>query len=474
MAKLINSGSITSEKSPNILKGNESPTRGEMELSIGLKNEWLWNNLPVTGLLNVSTVKCDYYSINVNETTYGNSTKEVKTNLTATFFDKINNFTIYQRDSSDIEDETNSDRGLNIHLGPKQSIVLGQTQLIPKENDHIILHSQIKQGLAYPYRVTKVTPVLLNQQESFIIEYAQSKLFKSAEELDARVVVEKDFIEKNVGTGNQVLFDKETSKKLEAVATIFNRLTTSYTEAFYDEEKDVAAFDWKFRANYNEQDCTPTHIMFIYAAIRRFQEKHDVLKYGFYNNTLFVGPAYPIPREEANYNNSLYAKLIDKDFCKISEDPGYVDNITSTIMQEFLKCCENRDYYNEDHGIEYTPQYAYRTKLYFLEKTNHSILSRFYMSGIITCDMIEMPEISDGITRSSHVNYTLKSPAICRVLDAYMSNNRDSLIRAILGLKRYSIDRENLDDYFGIPLLLYVVGDLINSMNGKFRNTYYG
>lgn len=96
------------------------------------------------------------------------------------------------------------------------------------------------------------------------------------------------------------------------------------------------------------------------------------------------------------------------------------------------------------------------------------------MSGIITCDMIEMPEISDGITRSSHVNYTLKSPAICRVLDAYMNNNRDSLIKAILGLKRYSIDRENLDDYFGIPLLLYVVGDLINSMNGKFRNTYYG
>lgn len=473
MAKLINSGNIKST-SPNLLAGNENPSRGDMELNIGLKNEWLWNNLPVTGLLNVSTVKCDYYSINVNETTYGNSTKEVKTNATATFFDKINNFVIYQRDATDIDDEANADRGLNIHLGPKQSIVLGQTQLIPKENDHIILHSQLRQGLAYPYRVTKVTPILLNQKESFIIEYAQSKLFKNVEELDRRVVIEKDFIEKNVGTGNQVLFDKETSKEVEAITTIFERLTTSYTEAFYDEEKDVVAVNWKFRDNYNEQDVTPTNLMFIYAAIRRFQEKHDVLKYGFYRNTLFVGPAYPIPREEANYNNSLYAKLIDRDFCKVGEDPGYVDNITSTTMMEFVKCCKDRDYYNEEHGDEYVPKYVYRTKLYFLEKTNHSILSRFYMSKIITCDMIEMPEISDGITRSSHVNYVLKSPAICRVLDAYMNNDSDGLTKSILKLKRYSIDKENIDDYFGIPLLLYVIGDTLNTMNGKERNTYYG
>lgn len=470
MAKLVSSG----KGAPLADVLSDNPSRGDMELQIGIRNEWLWNNTPVTGLLNVATIRCDYYSINVNETTYGNTTKEVKTNMTATFFNKINNFILYQRDGNEIEDSNGTDRALNIHLGPKQSVIIGQTQVVPKENDHIILQSQSKLGLYYPFRVTKVSPILFNQQESFLIEYSQSQIFKNAEELDYRVVKEYDFIEKNVGTGNQVLFDKETSDNVSALTDIFNRLAVSYTQAFYDDEKDVAAFKWEIFPDREEQNIRPNKYWFMYGALKLFQEKVGALKYGFYSNTLFIGSSYPIPREETNYNHSLYIKLIDKEFCKVEEESGYTDNACSEAMHAFEKAFIERDYYNEDHGIEYTPRYSYRTKLYFLENALHSILNRFYMSKIITVDMIEKPDISDLFTRSAHIHYVLKSPAICRVLDAYMDGDNTALMNAIMKLKRYSIDKENIDDYMGIPLLLYAISSCIDTASGTSRNTYYG
>ena len=87
MARIINKGSHSK---------NTRPNRENAELLIGIRNREFYNS-PFTKLTNVATVKCNYYSINENESTYSEGTWNLKDSLKALRYDKIENFVIYDR-----------------------------------------------------------------------------------------------------------------------------------------------------------------------------------------------------------------------------------------------------------------------------------------------------------------------------------------------------------------------------------------
>lgn len=458
---------------------SKSHDRASIELQIGLNNR-KWYESPVTSLISAPSVLCDYYRINKNETTFTETLNMTQSHSKTNRFDKISNFVMYGRGSESLEDKPDAEKRLSINLANQQSIIVG-VAFVPIEGDHIILHGNT---VKKPYMVEKVTPLKLIDREVWQIDYRETERF-TASELEERVVNRFNFDSGAIGSGLNPIVPSDLSDKRDKCEEAIKSLNKSFIDTFYDIEHDVLGFSPSFgsasgagieisNTQYAEL-FNKTKYIFNHYVNPFMQDKHRILKYGFDRNDLMLSNIYKFDREEVNYKTSLYQKLLKRQFKKMGEViiNGTEDLITddSSVLLDVSEAI--KDIIHRDDGYDYIPKYDYSIKFYLRRRSNHLILTTLFNSGIILVDMMNTASFVDPELRSHYVTYRLTSPRICEFLDMWMDNDIDGIISNIDKLDDILIDKDNIDDYIGIPLLMIVVEESLNSINKDIKSKTY-
>ena len=442
---------------------NPSPRldRPTAEAAIAQKNKSYYNAfLKATS---APTVLCNYWSVD-SRTSYSESTKNVKMNHDAKKFMLIKEMHIYNYDSEDLEDKTTEDRRLSINLSPKTSF-LQPGSILPKEGDHLVIKSQ--SSIAKPYMVTKVTPLKFLDKEVWNIEYSESTVF-TFDELMARTVSTKVYVPNNSGSGGATLLDEDLKPLIDLALSVVDKLQTKYVEQFYDMQMDAVVYK-----PYEHHD--KLHLN--YYANDKMQDIHGVLRYGYDKNKLFFQNTYGFDAISENYDQSLYGQLDDKWFEE--RDEYCPENTNGKVVSDasiaLLKALELRErIFAEYRGFpDYTSKYVYSTRLHLRPKVNHQILTRYYNSNVMYVDMFDTAGFFDDKLKRSWVEYEIKSPVICPVLDMYMEDKWDDILAWCKKLKRFSPSKYNIDDFMGIPLMLICINKAIDAKtDSNNKGTY--
>lgn len=459
MAKVLNTlGNITSKTT--------LPNRGEITQGIGSSIKDFVNKTPIADMVNLTPLLSIYFAKDVYNTTYGNNTKESKNIRETDRYIEIENVPLYMNGGKDIDSDGQQDRAINIHLTSKTFYLLPMNEIVPKEGDHLILKIQGK--YAYPYMITKVTPVLLAEKPGFEVEMSQSNVWSSINEI--RENVTKTLVYKGYqdGKGSRVIMEKDIDQMIETLNNVFSYLSKSYTDTFYDNEYDVLYISNKDKYNDN---IHYTRTLYYLVSMAKLQEYNPVLTYGFDMNKLFLTLPVKPDLEEPNYKFSIFYKMLTKNFCK-RRPSMMLHALDNDGYQHMLDIISERSYYNEIDGLKYTPKYSYSTKFYIKPHYKHSILSRFYNVEDVICEIYETVKPNSSLTWN-YISYELLSPTITYFLDLYMDGEVDTFIKDIGKLERYVVYKENIDDFIGIPLLLITIKSMINDLNGKQEGTYY-
>ena len=88
-------------------------------------------------------------------------------------------------------------------------------------------------------------------------------------------------------------------------------------------------------------------------------------------------------------------------------------------------------------------------------------------------DMFDTAGFFDDKLKRSWVEYEIKSPVICPVLDMYMEDKWDDILAWCKKLKRFSPSKYNIDDFMGIPLMLICINKAIDAKtDSNNKGTY--
>lgn len=460
MPKIIQTlSNLTTPNLPNVNKGTISQ-------HIGSNIKDFVNKTPIADMVNISSFLAYYFSKDVYNTTYGNNTKEAKDIRNTDRYIEIEHVPLYMNSGKDIDNDSQQDRALNIHLANKTFYLLPMNEIVPKEGDHVIL--EIQEKYAYPYMITKVTPVLLAEKPGFEVEMAQSPVWTSLNDIRNNVTRTLVYTGYQDGAGSRVLRDKDKDNVINKLSSIFTYLSKSYGDVFYDDEFDVLYIA-------NEEPYTGNKMfsrnLFYLVSLAKLQEYNPVLTYGFNANKLFLTLPVKPELEEPNYKYSIFYKMINKNFCKRKPILA-IQSTNNETYQCMLDMISDRDYYNEMDGFNYKPKYSYSTKFYIKDHFQHSILSRFFNIKDILSEIYETVKPSSSKSLN-YITYELMNPTISYFLDLYMDNNINDFVDNLNKLERYIIYKENIDDYIGIPLLLISLKQIIEDISGSQNATYY-
>ena len=446
------------------------PSREVQELITGLYNKNMINS-PFTRLINQGSMLVDYYSINEAETTYTDVLNFTQDYGKTVRFDKVSNFTLYGRgDDLEIDDRgKDAERSLAINLTNKQSVVLPNT-IVPKEHDHIVIKSQ--GSLAKPFMVTKVMPIKLIDRDAFVIDYVETSMFETPA-LEERVVNRYTFDASKVGSGMQSVIPEAQANLNSELLGIIDDLQSQFVEAFYNVELDVLGFSPTIGDIGSYAKCNSAEIynhaqfIFNHYANDLMQQNKNILKFGYDRNTLFLTNTYGFDRTLINYKTSLYEKLMQKKFNLMSETVPQGDEmlITTPGAVIFDYSLDLRNLINDEYGIDYTPKYSYDIKFYLREKNDHLILTNLFNTGIILVDMLNTASFIDPTLKSVHVTYQMFHPVITKFLDMWMVNDIKGICTNLKELNNIMVDKDNIDDYLGIPMLLLVLDIIYKELN---------
>lgn len=443
-----------------------NPSRGQITQGIGSNIKDFVNKTPIADMVNLTPLLAIFFSKDVYNTTYGNNTKEAKHIRETDRYIEIQHVPLYMNSGKDIDSEGQQDRAINIHLTSKTFYLLPMNEIVPKEGDHLIL--EIQEKYAYPYQITKVTPVLLAEKPGFEVEMSQSPVWSSINEIRNNVTKTLVYTGYQDGAGSRVIREKNIDDMINKLNNTFSYLSKSYTDAFYDNEYDVLYISNKDKYDDN---IHYTRTLYYLVSMAKMQEYNPVLTYGFNANKLFLTLPVKAELEEPNYKYSIFYKMITKTFCK--RKPNMMIHSTDDdSYQHMLDILTERDYYNEVDGFKYKSKYSYGTKFYIKSHYNHSILSRFYNVEDVISEIYETVKPNSQMTWN-YISYELENPTISYFLDLYMDNDINTFVDELGRLERYIVYKENIDDFIGIPLLLIALKAIISDLNGKQEGTYY-
>lgn len=501
MAKVIDySGRKTSGSTKQSVKvektANGRPDRASTELSIGIAHREFYTN-QFTKLLNTPTVLVDYYSINTKETTFSENMNQIKDSFKAIRYDKINNFVIYDRPTEELENKDKDDRELSINMTNKTSIVLSNT-ISPVCGDHLIIKSQGR--LQRPFKVVRVSPMKFIDKEVWEIEYIESDLYgmNNINMLEKSVINNYEFVNGNVGVeGMKCILLKDSISTMEKLKKIYKDLNMNFTNTFYNKTYDILSVvlneegfysvnvsnDWNTRAggtkiNYLDGVGNQSHgLSFIHISHITMQDKDKVLKYDEELNTLFIGRQHKLTFEPQNFIESQYRKMKDRAFPLNDKAPipAQTNNDTSSWLYEAAqKLLAERDIIINDYTYSYEPKYNYGVKLFMSPRdpVGNFVLSKLYMDKR-TCVYLGAYgfEYKSNIKFYTSFDYNFRDPFMLEVFDAYMDMEDDE--KSALGVAKIIIenfnnkvlDGYNFDDYMGIPLIIYIISHVLDTIN---------
>ena len=442
--------------------------RSDTEARLGINAKNTFTATPLTNLISAATTRCTYYAINVNETTYRNGPDITVDVRKSRRYVKIKGFVMYQRDGKDIDQDNGDDqRETSIDLASFQSLIIGVTAFVPKPGDLIVLEYQ--GNLAVPYQVINVSPTSYIDRECFAVTYAPDGVYKNAADIDKYVVSEATFRESALGTEQSVIVPDGSAELINTLSDIYSSINASYVDVFYDMKYDTVGMNPKFISE---------SLWFRYVSTVYFQLEEQVLRFGMDGNVLFIENIPAIGRPGVNYNNSLFMKLIDKDFKERVGSPAAINMLNGNASRQFINLYKARSIINNSHRYPYISKYLYRQKFYFRDIVPpHSMLTLFYRSDFNIIDILDMTDgWDDHMGKAQHVIFELENGVITKLLDAYMDDKTEEVLsdkEYIKTLKRYAIDKDNIDDYIGIPMFLYVLKATIDGIvKAPFTSIY--
>lgn len=461
---------ITIEKNLAPASNTNRPSREVQELITGLTNKNMINT-PFTRLISQGSMLVDYYSINEHETTYTEVLNFTQDYSKTVRFDKISNFSVYGRgDDLEIDDRGKDvERSLAINLTNKQSIVLPNT-VIPKEHDHIIIKAH--GNLAKPFMVTKVSPIKLIDRDAFLIDYVETSMF-DVTQLEERIVNRYEFDASKVGSGMQCIIPEAQADLNGDILSIMDDLQNQYVEAFYNVELDILGFSptigdiGSYAKNNSAEIYNHAQYIFNHYANDLMQQNKNILKFGYDRNTLFLTNTYNFDRTLINYKTSIYEKLMQRKFKLMSETVPNGDEmlITTGGAVIFDYSLDLRNLINDEYGIDYIPKYSYDMKFYLREKKDHLILTTMFNTGITLVDMLNTASFIDPVLKSVYITYQMFHPVITKFLDMWMENDIKGICMNLSNLKDIMVDKDNIDDYIGIPMVLLVLDTIYKELN---------
>lgn len=448
------------------------PTREAAELAIGVATR-NYVNSPFTALFNQGSVIVDYYAIDENETTYTETLNLTQNYHKTVRFIKIENFVIFGRgDDQELDDKgPNFERALQLNLTPKQSIVQAET-LKPKENDHIVIKSQL--GLSKPFRVTNVLPGKVIDRDAFRIDYQETTMF-TIDELEERVTKRLAFDSSKLGTNQSSIVDAKTMASNSEIEATIDNIQKQFVDTFYNVQYDILGFSPSFGDMGALTKYANAHIymhdqfIFNHYANDLMQQTHQVLKFGYDRNTLFLTNTYKYDKEIVNYRTSIYETLLRRKFT-LRENlqlDGTEQLVTTEEAQVLDFALDVRDVINDTYGIDYTSKYVYAMKYYLRPHTDHLILTHIFNTGITLVDMINSINFISPVLASTYVTYEIKHPILTQFFDKFMDNDYDWIRSNMSLLEEYYVDKDNIDDYMGAPLLLLVLEKVYADNNKK-------
>lgn len=436
-----------------------SLNRAETDLQIALNTRDKALNTKLVQLTQLPTTLVNYYKRNKQTTNraYINDTVDAtKTDR----FSKIKNVVLFGRDGGDVDANSgDSNRELNINLTSKDLVMISPKEFMPVEGDHIII---ISQGImAVPYEVTDVQPLLYIYNDSYKFRIEKSNKYESVLELEQNVSPGMifEYIYDNLGSNDSVVLSEDAVGNINELSDIFKSLNKSYCQAFYDDTYDMLAL----RPSWNKLTW------FCYVSMVTFQKEEEILKYSDDLNTLFIESIPDISNTNANYLKSLFIRLKDRNFTRLSKDidqEEIYDSERANTAKSFTTLYEVRDVINERHNYVYKAKYDYNHQLFFRGRKEHGMLTGMYRSRFQVNDLIDCFGYAESHNQGNFIWYRIDNPILVHMLDLWMDDEVTSIPNKLLkALKRYMIDRDNIDDYLGIPLILYIIASTVKSLS---------
>lgn len=458
-------------------------TRAQSESIIANNNKSLLET-SLSSMTSQSQYTVDYFSINGPETTYTETLNLTLNRHKTERFTLIYDLILHGSSTEDLEDKKDTERKLAINLANKEFIVpVGSIE--PKIGDHLVLKIQGSVGELKPYEVTDVQAVKYNYKEVWKIIIGETHAYTLSELMD-RVVKKMNYVDGNVGSGMASLIDTNTKAASDKILAVMDALQSSYVEAFYDVQSDtlgfeptLGSFDSSGRWESVEGTCKRVYknqFIFNHYANDLMQQKNQVLKFGHDKNVLFVSNVYGFDRTEINYKTSMYNDLIKRKYKPINEvfagpNDDLIQGDTTVLFKQVLAL---RDFILEEDDFDYEPRYSYNKKFYMRRREEHLILTPYFNTGKILVDMLNTTSFIDDL-KNNYATYELKSPRICKILDLFMDDNKAELVSNLDILDELYVDKDNIDDYMGVPLLLLALSEVYYELNkDKSVGTYGG
>lgn len=452
--------------------------RSSSELKIGLNNKTFLDS-KFTRLVEAPTIRCDYYQLDSNMSSFSEFLKITKEPKKSLFYNRIENFVMYNiAPSEEIDPKDEVERSPIINLSNKTAIILAGT-LRPKEGDCVVLYSH--ERIKKVFQVSKVDEKLLIDREVYEIQFIESQMW-TYEELLNRVTERLTYLESNVGSGNKVILENNILKDIKDIKSILKDMNKSYIEMFYKELYDcIGLFNPKNPNN-----------LYTIRSLSKFQMDKGVLKYGFDEGMLFINNDYEYQYDDTNYNKSIFKRvskgkklkkhlMVDEDFTK-EEYKSFIE----LELKEFERYSRIN---NDERDLEAVDE-CYYIDLYFRTFENHIIMTNLFNSKLRLVELLENnPFMYDNIENNNNVvkpyRLYLSNQFYNDILDKYYESISDKELKGYKYLFKYitkefkermeEYDLNNMDimDMIFFPLMKYIIELTINEITKDEMITSY-
>lgn len=477
------------------LKKLEAPStsraRAELTLADNFK-KMIGGRIP--DMINLPASAIDLFHINKKETTYSEATKAT-TDVRANMFDLIEGVPTYGVPTRrEVQDGSKDDRKLALKIEQEGQMLIPYCDVTPVVMDHFYAYSfaDIDDHL---FVITKVEKQFLIDRDFHLVTYSPSPYFKYSDIM--KQVVNTYVFEEDKGTGangtgveaSQIVAKGDKVSKDE-VENKIKELNDKFIDTFYNEERDSLIFlpssslSTLVPKEIDGVNLDPSWLElykirkmgFIYYSLIDLQLNYPIMEYSIDRNILFLEPPYPLYGAKSSYKGSLYDRLIRKDFKKIgvvSDKKNLFKNrkeieeevIGNPSAYAFKYFCKVRDRLNYEYELnDYEVKYDYSCWFYFKMYKKHNALTRYWNTGIAVNYLLHNTYIEDDYEKTGVAKYTLTHNIATKFMDMYMDGDTKGIVDNLYLLDYYIFDRENIDDYIGVPLVILVLkltlGDL--------------
>lgn len=435
-----------------------SSNRAEQELSVGLEAKKFLDSF-FTALNDAPSDICDYYQINVGESSFSNNLNMQKVVSNATKFNKIKDFVTWGPKADKELEKREDDEREAAYTPAEQERVILQGTVRPVVGDHMVLKSQGRQ--ARLYQITNVDPQKLVDKPIYLITISPSPSF-TLETIEKAVVNTYKFIFGNIGSGRKTIISDVIFDRIVTMSKTLRDLNEMYVKTFYDEMYDILRYRGTGSGMINYVSCK---------SLREFQNEYNILRYGEDLNTLFVDYPFITNDDLKDYKLSFINRFL-KDKIKLkSETPTPLTADPFDRSEQFALDYKYRDDSNEENEMilddpvidDFEPKYDFSTKFYPAEHSEFSILTNFRKSDIVLIELNSRPDTGIPRDKQLYVKYEPTSKILLYVLELYLDKNYDAIMNTNV-LSDYTPSNNNIDDYLMLPLVMFAISQTIENI----------